>query len=148
MWEPQPLTSLRASKACRGENLKKYSVQWIFIKKCILFTVDSFCRVKLFTTGWQTFRWWRRGWNRGVKVVETTVKRLPCYGVWSTSKAMGQVYQMLTDDMSRNKCFSPGSIFTRFTFYIHLWPTYWLWPPSIKFCSENLTVTDHVEGHM
>jgi hypothetical protein len=28
----------------------------IFIKKYCLFTVGSFCRVKSFETGWQTFR--------------------------------------------------------------------------------------------
>jgi hypothetical protein len=27
---------------------------------------------------WQTFRWWRRGWNGGAEVAETTVKRLIC----------------------------------------------------------------------
>jgi hypothetical protein len=33
MWEPQPLTTLRASKACRGENLNLLDV-------CITITVD------------------------------------------------------------------------------------------------------------
>jgi hypothetical protein len=28
----------------------------IFIKKCFLFTVGSVCRIKQFTTWWQTFR--------------------------------------------------------------------------------------------
>jgi hypothetical protein len=35
---------------------QKDSMQRIFIKKCFLFTVGSACRVKRFTTGWQTFR--------------------------------------------------------------------------------------------
>jgi hypothetical protein len=32
------------------------SVQSVLIKICFLFTVGSVCRVKRFTTGWQTFR--------------------------------------------------------------------------------------------
>jgi hypothetical protein len=35
---------------------QKDSMQRIFIKKCFLFTVGRVCRVKRFTTGWQTFR--------------------------------------------------------------------------------------------
>jgi hypothetical protein len=58
-----------------------------FIKKRFLFTVGSVCRVK------QMFRWWRRGWNGGVEVDETTVKRLLCCGFRRTGKAMGQVFQ-------------------------------------------------------
>jgi hypothetical protein len=42
---------------------------------------------------WQTFRWWRRGWNGGLEMVETTVKRLLFCGFKRTGKAMGQVYQ-------------------------------------------------------
>jgi hypothetical protein len=34
---------------------QKESMQRIFIKKCFLFTVGSFCHVKRFTAGWQTF---------------------------------------------------------------------------------------------
>jgi hypothetical protein len=51
---------------------------------------------------WQTFRWWRRGWNGGVKVAETTVKRHVCCWFRCTGKAMGKV----VEDMSRNKVFS------------------------------------------
>jgi hypothetical protein len=51
------------------------------------------CRVKRFTTGWQMFRWWRRGWNGGAEVAETTVKRLLCCGFRRTGKAMEQVYR-------------------------------------------------------
>jgi hypothetical protein len=61
-------------------------MQRIFIKKCFLFTVGSVRRIKRFTTGWQKFRWWRRGWSWGEEVAETTVKR-------RTGKAMGQVCQ-------------------------------------------------------
>jgi hypothetical protein len=42
---------------------------------------------------WRTFRWWRRGWNGGVEVAETAVKRLLCCALLCTGKAMGQVYQ-------------------------------------------------------
>jgi hypothetical protein len=35
---------------------QKDSVQRTFIKKYFLFTAGSVCCVKLFTTGWQTFR--------------------------------------------------------------------------------------------
>jgi hypothetical protein len=35
---------------------QKDSMQRMFIKKCFLFTVESVCRVKRFTTRWQTFR--------------------------------------------------------------------------------------------
>jgi hypothetical protein len=35
---------------------QKDSMQKIFIKKRVLFTLGSVCRVKRFTAGWQTFR--------------------------------------------------------------------------------------------
>jgi hypothetical protein len=57
-----------------------------------MFTVGSVCRLMLFATGWQTFRW-RRGWNGGAEVADTTVKRLLCCGFRRTGKVMGQVYQ-------------------------------------------------------
>jgi hypothetical protein len=69
------------------------SMQKIFTKKCFPFTVGSVYRVKRFTTWWQTFRWWRRGWNRGAEVAETTVKTLLSCAFRRTGKAMGQVYQ-------------------------------------------------------
>jgi hypothetical protein len=75
--------------------VQKDSMQRIFIKKYFLFTVGSVWRVKRFITGWQTFRRWRRSWNGGAKVVETTVKRLLSCGFRRTGKAMGQVYQCL-----------------------------------------------------
>jgi hypothetical protein len=55
--------------------------------------VGCFCRVERFTTGWHTFRWWRRGWNGGAEVAETTVKRLQWCWFRRTGKAMGQVYK-------------------------------------------------------
>jgi hypothetical protein len=72
---------------------EKGSLLRIFMKKRFLFMVGSVCRVKRFTTGWQTFRWWRRGRNGGANVAETTVRRLQCFWFRRTGKAMGPVYQ-------------------------------------------------------
>jgi hypothetical protein len=36
----------------------------------------SICLVAKQPPWWQMFRWWRRGWNRGAEMAETTVKRL------------------------------------------------------------------------
>jgi hypothetical protein len=103
--------------------VQKDSVQRILIKKCFLFTVGSVCRVKRFTTGCQTFRWWRRGWNgRGGEMAETTVKRLVGCGFRRTGK----------DQCWRRRCrkmnvfFPPGSDITCFfTFYSRLWLIFW-----------------------
>jgi hypothetical protein len=54
------------------------------------FTVGSVSGVKRFTSGCQTFRWWRRGWNGVKQVAETTVNRLLCCE-FRTTEAMGQV---------------------------------------------------------
>jgi hypothetical protein len=105
---------------------QKDSMQRIFIQKYFLFTMGSVCRVKRFTTEWQRFRWWRRGWNGGAEVAETTVKRLLCCGFRRTGKATGQVYQCLWRICREINVFFPGSNTTCFTFYIHLWPIYWL----------------------
>jgi hypothetical protein len=96
---------------CRGQNMwegktteeqhffvrfmcgEKNAMQRIFIKKCILFTVGSVCRVKRFTTAWQTFLWWRWGWNGGAEVAETAVKTLLSCVFRPICKAMVQVYQ-------------------------------------------------------
>jgi hypothetical protein len=83
----------RAALYCASFCGQKGSMQRVFIKKCFLFTVESVCRLKRFTTGWQTFHWWRRGWNEGAEVAETTVKRLLCCWFRRTGKAMGQMYQ-------------------------------------------------------
>jgi hypothetical protein len=58
-------------------------------------------------------------------MAETTVKRLLCCRFRHTGKSM------LTEDMSRNKCFFQGQI-SSFTFYIHFWPIYWLSLVSLK----------------
>jgi hypothetical protein len=83
----------RAAFCCTFFCGQNDSMQRMFIKKCFLFMVGSVCRVKLFTTEWQTFQWWRRGWNWDAEVTETTNKRLLCCGFRRTGKAMGQVYQ-------------------------------------------------------
>jgi hypothetical protein len=83
---------------------------------CFLFTVGSVYLIKRFTTGWwQTFRWWRRGWNGGVEVAKTTVERLLCCGFRRTGKAMGQVYECWWR-ICREINFFPGLNITCFTF--------------------------------
>jgi hypothetical protein len=42
---------------------------------------------------WQMFHWWRRSWNGGAKMAETTVKILICCRFRRTGKAMGQMYR-------------------------------------------------------
>jgi hypothetical protein len=116
---------LRAAFCCVFFCGRKDSMQRIFITKCFLFTVGSVCHLKRFTTGWQTFRWWRRGWNGGAKVAETTVKRLLSLGSRRTGKAMGQVYQCWWKICREVNVFLSSNT-TCFTFYIHLWPIYWL----------------------
>jgi hypothetical protein len=96
-------------------------------KKCFLFIVGSVCQIKRFTTGWQTFCWLWRGWNGGAEVAETTVKRLPCCGFWHACTVMGQVYQCWWRICKEiNVFFFWCSNITWFTFYVHLWPVYWL----------------------
>jgi hypothetical protein len=82
----------RAKFCCAYFCLQKDSMQRKFIKKCFLFTVGSVCHVKRFTTWWKMFRWWRRGWNRGAEVAETTVNRHLYCGFRRTGKSMRQVY--------------------------------------------------------
>jgi hypothetical protein len=112
------------------------SLQRIFIKQCFLFTVGSVCRVKLLTTGWQKFRWWRRGWDGDAEVAETTVKRLPCCGLRRTGKAMGQFYRCQWRICREMNVF-PGSNITCFTFYIYLCPIYCL-PEARRWIIECL----------
>jgi hypothetical protein len=47
----------------------------------------------------------QRGWNRDVEVAETKGKGLLFYGFQRTGKAMGQVFSVLVENKSRNKCF-------------------------------------------
>jgi hypothetical protein len=69
----------------------------VYCGKCLL--------LKAVQPWWQIFRLWRRGWNGGVEVAETTGKRLLCCGFRRSGKTMGHV-SMFMEDMSRNKCFS------------------------------------------
>jgi hypothetical protein len=61
----------------------------------------------------------RSGWDNSQK---TSMLRVSTH--W---KSDGTSVSMLGEDMSRNKCFFfSGSNVTCFTFYIRLWPIYWL----------------------
>jgi hypothetical protein len=101
---------------------QKDSMKRIFVKKYFLFMVRSVCRLKQFTTLWQTFRWWRRSWSGGAEVAETTVRRLLCRGFRHTGRAIGQEYQCWW-----RICWEINALLvTYFTFYIHFWPIYWL----------------------
>jgi hypothetical protein len=116
----------RAAFCCAYIYGQKDSMQKIFIKNYLLFTVGSVCRVKRFTAGWKKFRWWWRGWNGGAEVAETTVIRPLCCGFRYSGKVKGQVYQCWWRICRELNTFFPGSNVKCFTFYIHLWPTYWL----------------------
>jgi hypothetical protein len=76
---------------------QKDTMQRIFIKKCVMFTVGSFCRVKRFTIGSKNslndFLKVTDGAQLGAEVAEKTVKRLLCSWFQRTGKAMEQVYQ-------------------------------------------------------
>jgi hypothetical protein len=72
------------------------------------------CRVKRFTTGWQTFRCWRKSLNGSAEVAETTVRRLLCCGFRRTGMAMGQVYQ------SWWRICGEINVFSRFEYHIFL----------------------------
>jgi hypothetical protein len=108
---------------------QKVSKQKIFIKKRFSFTVGSVCRVKRFTRGsrnmenilFMTQRFKLRrgsGWDNSRK---TSILRVST--LWYSD---GTSVSMLVEDMSRNKCYFPGSNITCFTFYIRLWPICWL----------------------
>jgi hypothetical protein len=53
----------------------------------------KFLSRKAVQTGCQMFRWWRRGWNGGAEVAETTVRRLIYYGFRRIYKEIGQESQ-------------------------------------------------------
>jgi hypothetical protein len=96
-------------------------MQRIFTKKCILITVDEVVS----SSWWQTFRWWRRGWNVGPEVAEKIVKRILCCGFRRTGKAMVKCWLV---DMLKNKRLFSGFNIICFTLYIyiHFWPIDWL----------------------
>jgi hypothetical protein len=105
------------------------SVRSIFIKKCLLFTVGGVCRVKRFTTGWQTFRWWRRRWKGDAEVAKTTVKNFCAVDF--------DALILLLEDMSRNKCSFPSLNITCFyVLYQFVTPPY---PGSLDFRSFQIT---------
>jgi hypothetical protein len=98
-------------------------------RKRFLFTVGSVCRVKRFTAGTRNSlkdvrksqmmkRWCGIGWDNSQKLL--------CCGFRRTGKATGQVYRCWWRICREINVFFSGSNITRFTFYIHLWPIYWL----------------------
>jgi hypothetical protein len=121
---------------------QKTSLQRIFIKKCFVYTVGSVCRVKRFTTGPRNVEnvcWWRRGWNGGAEVAETTDKRLLCCGFRSTGKAMGHVYQFwwrICREINVFSSFKYHMIYVLYQFMICL-----LTLPRIRFYARS-----HVNG--
>jgi hypothetical protein len=72
---------------------KRTQMQRIFIKNYFVFTDTIACHVKRFTSGWQIFRWWWRGWNGDTEVAEKTVQTFLFCGFRGTIKAMRQEYQ-------------------------------------------------------
>jgi hypothetical protein len=93
--------------------------------------------VKQFTAGWQTFRWWRRGWNGGAEVAGATVKRLLCCGFRRNGKAMGQLYQCRW-----RICRGINVFFSRFEYHMFyvLYPfvSYLLTLPRIMWGTESV----------
>jgi hypothetical protein len=73
--------------------------------------LTSICLVRWKQSRWQIFRWWRRGWNGGGEVADTTDKNFFAAGF----KAAQNVW-ILLEYMSRNKCFL--SRFEYRTFYV------------------------------
>jgi hypothetical protein len=82
---------------------RRDSVKRIFIKKYFLFTVGSVCRVKKYTSGWYTFRWWGKGWNGRSEVAQTTAKNFHAAGFDALVKRWDKNI-IVGEDMSRNKC--------------------------------------------
>jgi hypothetical protein len=86
------------------------SMQMIFIKKCFLFVVGSVCCIKQFRTGSKN----------SLKDVRTS-QMMPNQVMRQQSKnfcAVGfdTLVKRWVEDMSRNKCFFPGSTITCFIF--------------------------------
>jgi hypothetical protein len=83
------------------------------------FTVVSVCRDEKSSQGRSKVA------DDETEVDETTVKRLLCCGFQRTGKTFEHVYQCWWGIYREVNVF-PGSNITCFTFYTHLWPTYWL----------------------
>jgi hypothetical protein len=107
----------------------KDSMQRIFLKKCFLFTVGSVSRLKRFTTeSRNSLKDLRKPQMMPDQVALLRLRqkqRLLCCGFRRTGKAMGRMYQCWWRIFHEINGF-PGSNITCFTFYIHLWPIYWL----------------------
>jgi hypothetical protein len=71
-------------------------------------------------------------WNRGGEVAEIIFKRPVCCGFLPNGKELGQVYQ----------CRWRGIHFFFRTFYIHLWPIYWLFLVHSFTYLENIYRAD------
>jgi hypothetical protein len=110
-------------------------------KEIFLFRVGSAYSVKWLTSGWQTFRWWRRSWNVYAEMAETTVKRLLCCGFRRVGKVMGHMYQcwwMTCQEI----IFFLGSHITYFTCDIYLCPIYGL-PCNIRIQEYSLIMNEY-----
>jgi hypothetical protein len=64
------------------------------------------------------------GWDNAQK---TSMLRVSTH--WQSD---GTSVSILVEDMSRNEGFFPGWNITCFTFYIHLWPIYWLVVSNVR----------------
>jgi hypothetical protein len=74
-----------------------------------------------------------------VKVSETAIVIFLCRWIWRTGKATGHIY-VLVEGMSRNKFFFSFEYITCFTFYIHLWPVYWVSLVSLTPSRNRTTI--------
>jgi hypothetical protein len=72
---------------------QKDSMQSMFMKKCLLYTVGSVRRLKRFTIGWQIFVDDEAVETKVRKWLRRRSKKLLCCWFRRTGKAMGQVYQ-------------------------------------------------------
>jgi hypothetical protein len=88
MPDPIQLEQLRREfKSCSGNFLNiLFTAQILPLVTSIFWSAEK-------SPWWPMFCWWRRGWNVGAEMAETTVKRLACCRFWCTGKEMGQVYQ-------------------------------------------------------
>jgi hypothetical protein len=81
---------------------------------------------------WQTFRWWRRGWNGSAQVAETTVKGFYAADFDALVKRWDKCISVGGGYVEKS-----GSNMAYFTFYIHFWPIY-SDPPSYDLGLCNL----------
>jgi hypothetical protein len=108
---------------------QKDSMQKMFINKCVLFTVGSKAvqpSCKPFADDERMKRRCRSGWDN-------SQNWLLCCGLRPTGKAMGQIYQCWWRICREINVFILVSNITCFTFYIHMWPIYWLSTIPVSF---------------